>query len=74
MIDQGCGVEPKNLERIFDPFFTTKAPDEGTGLGLSISYGMARSLGGDLELRPLAEGGTCATLTLPIGAGVSMTV
>ncbi len=71
VIDYGCGVEPKNLERIFDPFFTTKAPDQGTGLGLSISYGMARSLGGDLELRPLAEGGTCATLSLPIGAAVS---
>lgn len=71
VIDNGCGVEPENLERIFDPFFTTKAPDQGTGLGLSISYGMARSLGGDLELRSLAEGGSCATLTLPIGAARS---
>ena len=67
VIDHGCGVDPQDIERVFEPFFTTKAPDQGTGLGLSISYGIAQSLGGNLELQPEPQGGTCATLTLPAG-------
>ncbi len=69
--DSGGGIDPKHVERVFEPFFTTKPPDEGTGLGLSISYGIAQSLGGSLELQPQSEGGTCATLVLPVDAGRS---
>src|SRR6266571_3932051 len=24
--DEGCGINPENLDKIFDPFFTTKEP------------------------------------------------
>jgi len=64
--DNGGGIDPKLVERVFEPFYTTKSPDEGTGLGLSISYGIAQSLGGSLELHRQPQGGTCATLTLPV--------
>ncbi len=67
--DSGGGIDPKHVERVFEPFFTTKPPDEGTGLGLSISYGIAQSLGGTLELHSPPQGGTCATLTLPVQDG-----
>ncbi len=72
--DSGGGIDPRLVERVFEPFFTTKPPDEGTGLGLSISYGIARSLGGDLELHHQPEGETCATLVLPVDAGRSLGV
>ncbi len=68
--DSGGGIDPQHVERVFEPFFTTKSPNEGTGLGLSISYGIAQSLGGSLELHPQPQGGTCATLTLPVQDGV----
>ncbi len=64
--DSGCGIDPRHIERVFEPFFTTKSPDKGSGLGLSISYGIAQSLGGTLELHSPRQGGTCATLTLPV--------
>ncbi|MEP7244853.1 MAG: ATP-binding protein, partial [Gammaproteobacteria bacterium] len=35
--DNGCGIEPDNLEKIFDPFFTTKEVGKGTGQGLAIA-------------------------------------
>ncbi|OCQ89625.1 ATPase [Nostoc sp. MBR 210] len=38
IIDNGMGIDDKNLSQIFDPFFTTKPVGSGTGLGLSISY------------------------------------
>ncbi len=35
VIDNGPGIDTKNLENIFIPFFTTKR--DGSGVGLSIS-------------------------------------
>ncbi len=73
VIDDGCGIDTAVLDRVFEPFFTTKSPDQGTGLGLSISYGIARSLGGVLELNARPQGGTVATLILPAAEAVPVT-
>jgi two-component system NtrC family sensor kinase len=64
--DNGCGIEPLNLERIFDPFFTTKPLGQGTGLGLSISYGIVQEQNGRIEVQSTVGHGTCFTLHLPI--------
>jgi PAS domain S-box-containing protein len=62
--DTGSGIDPAILDRLFDPFFTTKPVGMGTGLGLSLSYGIARDLGGGIEVRNTATGAEF-TILLP---------
>ena len=38
IIDNGSGIDNKNLQNVFTPFFTTKAVNKGTGLGLFICH------------------------------------
>jgi two-component system NtrC family sensor kinase len=64
--DNGCGIEPENLQRIFDPFFTTKEIGEGTGLGLSISYGIVEKHHGKISVESEVDKGTTFTIRLPI--------
>ena len=54
--DSGPGIPLANLDRLFEPFFTTKSVGKGTGLGLSLSYGMARDMGGRLEVKNGTKG------------------
>lgn len=54
--DSGRGIPLANLDRVFEPFFTTKSVGKGTGLGLSLSYGMARDMGGRLEVKNGTKG------------------
>lgn len=61
--DNGRGMEPALLARLFEPFFTTRA--EGTGLGLAIARGVARSHGGDIEVRSAPGRGAQFRLMLP---------
>jgi PAS domain S-box-containing protein len=63
--DDGVGIAPDALPRIFDPFYTTKRPGGGTGLGLSICMSIIREHGGNLDAKPLPEGGSMFTLDLP---------
>jgi len=62
--DQGCGVDPENLEKIFDPFFTTK--QDGTGLGLSVAHQIVAQLGGMLSAARNPEGGMTFVISLPM--------
>ena len=68
--DTGIGFAPEAATRIFERF---RQEDEtitrrfgGSGLGLSISRDLARALGGEIEARPLPEGGSVFALTLPL--------
>jgi two-component system NtrC family sensor kinase len=67
VIDDGCGIEKKNLNRIFDPFFTTKPTGQGTGLGLSVSYGIVHNHGGEITVESTPGEGSTFTLKLPLG-------
>ena len=60
--DNGCGIKQKDMSKIFVPFFTTKPKRKG--LGLSIALKLMTQMGGRLEIGPLAEGGTVATIWL----------
>jgi two-component system sensor histidine kinase RegB len=63
--DEGEGMPPAVLERAGEPFFTTKGPHRGMGLGLFLARTVAEHLGGRLDLRSVASGGTTALLTVP---------
>lgn len=65
VLDRGPGLSV-DAETAFDPYVTTR-PD-GTGLGLPIVRSLARACGGDVALRPRADGGCAATLDLPAAA------
>jgi two-component system C4-dicarboxylate transport sensor histidine kinase DctB len=60
--DNGCGIKQKDMSKIFVPLFTTKPKRKG--LGLSIAFKLVAQMGGRLEIEPLAEGGTVATIWL----------
>jgi two-component system, cell cycle sensor histidine kinase and response regulator CckA len=40
-IDEGIGINPKNLDKIFDPYYTTK--QSGNGLGLTAAYSIIKN-------------------------------
>jgi PAS domain S-box-containing protein len=50
MRDEGCGIEPAQMQRLFEPFYTTKPLGKGTGLGLSVLHGVVHSAGGHVEV------------------------
>lgn len=72
--DDGPGIPPAVLPRVFEPFFTTKEPGKGTGLGLPISARIVEKFGGSIRLECPPEGGTVATVSLPVHAPVEQHV
>ena len=67
--DNGCGIEPHNLDKIFDPFFTTKEVGKGTGQGLAISRSIVvERHGGAFDVHSIVGTGTRFTIRLPVTA------
>jgi len=66
--DNGCGIDPSDMQKLFDPLYTTKA--EGMGMGLSICRSIIESHGGRLWPEPGFPYGTVFRFTLP-EAGVT---
>jgi signal transduction histidine kinase len=64
--DDGCGIPEADLERIFEPFFSTKTKIGGTGLGLPITFGLAKELGGKIEVQSKFGEGTQFLVFLPL--------
>ncbi len=63
--DQGCGVEPENIQNITDPFFTTRREAGGTGLGLSVSSSIVSEHKGTLDFQSKPGKGTTVVLEFP---------
>ncbi len=67
VVDTGCGIDKKEINRIFDPFYTRKDRGEGTGLGLSIVYSVVKDHKGWIDVHSEGIGhGTTFTIYLPI--------
>jgi len=65
IIDNGCGIDSKNLETIFSFGFTTKG-SEGHGFGLHSSNLMAKEMEGELSVASEGIGkGAVFTLKIP---------
>lgn len=69
--DTGPGVPAEVLPRVFDLFFTTKRPGKGSGIGLALARRILESHGGSIDLSNRREGGTRATLSVPLAAGAA---
>lgn len=66
IFDQGPGMPADVLARASEPFFTTKPPGRGMGLGLFLARSVIERLDGSLRLESPQEGGTVATIVLPL--------
>lgn len=66
IIDTGCGIPEKDLQRIFDPFFTSKKVGQGTGLGLSVSHGIVKAHGGAIKVESKVGEGSTFRIYLPL--------
>jgi two-component system sensor histidine kinase RegB len=64
--DVGHGMMPNVLARAGEPFFTTKEVGKGMGLGLFLARTVVERLEGELKLESHPNGGTLATVRLPI--------
>lgn len=63
--DDGPGIDAAIVHQLFEPFVTTKA--RGSGLGLAIVQRLAEEHGGTVILEAGPQGGTVATVRLPVG-------
>ena len=63
--DNGCGIDPQDIEHIFDPFFTKREVGEGMGLGLSICHRIIESHDGRIDVDSVPHDFTEFTITLP---------
>jgi PAS domain S-box-containing protein len=63
--DNGDGIDPTQKDKLFEPFYTTRA--KGTGLGLPIIKRILNQHHGQISLDINENGGTCASVILPIG-------
>ena len=68
--DTGTGIAAEIIDKVFEPFFTTKPREQGTGLGLSTVYGIARQLGGAVDVASKLGEGTRFCVWLPYAAPV----
>lgn len=66
VLDSGPGMPDSVRRRVGEPFFTTKKDQSGMGLGIFLVQTLTEHLGGSCSIMPATNGGTCATLTLPV--------
>lgn len=69
VIDQGIGMDRETLSKLGTVFFQAEhavsRDYEGTGLGLSIVYGLANTIGAEIQVQSQPDVGTCFTVQIP---------
>jgi signal transduction histidine kinase len=76
--DNGPGIPHDKQEVVFQPFVQldrglTRTTD-GTGLGLAISRGLARGMGGDVQVRSDVGVGSVFTVTIPLSSRRTLSI
>ena len=66
VMDTGCGIEDKAIDKIFDPFFSTKFT--GRGLGLPVVLGIVKAHGGAVTVESDRGQGSSFRVFLPVSA------
>ena len=70
VVDTGIGMSADEVNRLFEPFeqadSSTTRSFGGSGLGLAISRGLARLMGGDIDVQSVPAVGSTFTLRLPL--------
>ncbi|MFC4456255.1 HAMP domain-containing sensor histidine kinase [Deinococcus sonorensis] len=64
--DGGPGLTDEQLERAFEARVRFQPDRPGSGMGLAVARRLAQAHGGQLQLRRLPHGGTCAHLQLGV--------
>nr|WP_320010029.1 ATP-binding protein [uncultured Desulfobulbus sp.] len=70
VIDNGCGIDPANIERIFEPYFTTKPSGKGTGMGLAVVHGIVENHEGRILVESVKGKGTTINVYFPVVTGI----
>ncbi|WP_273123027.1 ATP-binding protein [Metabacillus sp. HB246100] len=63
IIDNGIGMNKKQMKKLGQPYYTTK--NAGTGLGLMISYNMIKLIDGKIDVQSEVGKGTTFIIKLP---------
>ncbi|MGD9946945.1 MAG: ATP-binding protein [Desulfobulbus sp.] len=67
--DQGCGINPEDLDKIFEPFFSSKKMGKsGTGLGMAVVWGTVKDHEGYIDCESTQGIGTTFILYFPVTA------
>lgn len=70
VVDSGVGIPEEQRERLFGKFAQLDSSSTrqagGSGLGLAICKTLSELMGGDIAYSPVATGGACFTLDLPM--------
>ena len=65
--DEGCGIDPADIDRIFQPFRSTF--DRGTGLGLATVHRIVTGAKGSIQVSSRVGHGTTMRVVLPAAQG-----
>ncbi|MFA5087611.1 MAG: ATP-binding protein [Candidatus Omnitrophota bacterium] len=66
VLDNGCGMPKKIVEKIFEPFFTTKDIEKGCGLGLTIVGEIIKNYNGSIKVDSAPGQGTTFIVSIPM--------
>jgi len=64
--DQGCGIQPSELDSLFQPFRSSF--EKGTGLGLAIVHRIVTDYNGSIQVLSTVGTGTTVRVRLPLQA------
>ena len=63
VVDTGCGIEDKDIEKLFDPFYSTKFT--GRGMGLAVVLGIVKTHKGVLTVESKPNRGSTFRVFFP---------